>query len=110
MISEMSNDEILELLMVSDFNDDYKPEEFKYLLYKWRYFYRILHGKYELEKSENKVKNIQLNEDIFYLKRTINSLTSDSEKKEFIIQNLKKRKLSLKERLYGRIIPNENDK
>jgi hypothetical protein len=34
MISELKDDEILEFLMTSEFEDDYSPTELKYLLVK----------------------------------------------------------------------------
>jgi dTDP-4-amino-4,6-dideoxygalactose transaminase len=54
MISELNDDEILEFLMTSDFEGDYKPGEFRYLLNKWRYFYRILHS-----RSSNSSSSLQ---------------------------------------------------
>ena len=47
MISELTDVEILDFLMTSDFEENFSPDELKYLLLKWRYFYRILHGKNE---------------------------------------------------------------
>lgn len=44
-MNELQDNELLEFLMTSEFNEELKPEEFKYLLHKFRYFYRILHGK-----------------------------------------------------------------
>ena len=37
MISELNDEEILDFLMNSDFDGDFKPEEFRYLLHKWKY-------------------------------------------------------------------------
>ena len=47
MISELTDEEILDFLMTSDFEDSYSPEELKYLLLKWRYFYRLHQGRFE---------------------------------------------------------------
>ena len=69
MISELKDDEILEFLMTSDFEGDYSPTELKYLLTKWRYFYRILNGRSDrdvqklegdVQKLESKVKSNDL--------------------------------------------------
>ncbi len=69
MISELSDEEILDFLMTSDFEGDYKPEELKYLLYKWRNFFRQQHGKYEHLKNDIKLVEKTLEEEsIFYLK------------------------------------------
>ena len=65
MISELKDDEILEFLMTSEFEDDYSPTELKYLLIKWRYFYRLKQGNLErktvdfegqIQNLENKIK------------------------------------------------------
>jgi len=47
MISELNDDEMLDFLMTSDFDQEYKPEEFKYLINKMEVFYRLMYGKLE---------------------------------------------------------------
>jgi hypothetical protein len=61
MISELKDDEILEFLMTSDFEGDYSPTELKYLLTKWRYFYRILNGRSDrdVQKLEGDLQTIE---------------------------------------------------
>ena len=51
-IKELTDTDILDFLMTSEFEDNYSPEELKYLLTKWRYFYRLSHGKYNRLKDE----------------------------------------------------------
>lgn len=109
MIHELKDDEILDFLMTSEFEQDYKPEELKYLLHKYRYFYRVLSGKYDLLKVDSegqinklndmvKSKDIKINEELMK-----NASMSDT------ISSLKNRKLTLKERISGKIIStNEN--
>jgi len=60
MISELNDDEILDFLMTSEFEDDYSPSELKYLLVKWRYFYRLLYGNSERKsvKFEGDIKDL----------------------------------------------------
>ena len=72
MISELKDDEILDFLMTSDFEDDYSPSELKYLLIKWRYFYRLLHGQsdqkiIQFESEIKKLKNNMLEFKIKFL-------------------------------------------
>ena len=109
MISELNDEEILEFLMTSDFEQDYKPEELKYLLTKWRYFYRLLHGRLELVKSENEGEVNKLKEEI----KSINSLLTkeqiESSNKSDFINTLKSRKLTFKERITGKINIEENE-
>lgn len=109
MISELKDDEILDFLMTSDFEDDYSPTELKYLLTKWRYFYRLLHG-----QSEN--KSTRLESEIQNLKDSVEQSKIDAIKyqnqianKQNIIDSLKNRELTWKERFSGKIITKENE-
>lgn len=109
MISELKDDEILDFLMTSEFEDDYSPSELKYLLVKWRYFYRILHG-----NSERKIVKLEgdindLNEGLENAKNQISILKSEILSKENIIGSLKNRNLSWKERITGKIITKEDE-
>ncbi len=103
MISELNDDEMLDFLMTSDFDQEYKPEEFKYLLIKWRYFYRLMYGKLESTKlnSETKIKEVsdklKISEKNLFQERV-----SNSDKKNFI-DSLANKKLTFKERLSGKI-------
>lgn len=109
MISELKDDEILDFLMNSEFEQDYKPEELKYLLFKWKYFYRVLHGRKDSMKTEKDGEIISLKNKIQYLDSTIGQLMESVDNKNFIIQNLKNRKLSFKERITGKIITKNNE-
>jgi hypothetical protein len=104
MLKELEDEEILNYLMTSDFTEGLTPDEFKFLLYKFRYFYRIINGKNELLKTnyDGKVREFELEKSGFS-KRIDDILTQKAE-----IENkfdfLKSRRLSLKERLSGKII------
>ena len=109
MISELKDDEILEFLMTSDFEGDYSPTELKYLLTKWRYFYRILNGRSDrdVQKLEGDVQSLES-------KLKSNDLQIENLKKEIINKNdiittMKNRNLTFKERWSGKIILNENE-
>ena len=104
MISELKDDEIMEFLMTSDFEGDYKPEDLKYLLVKWRYFYRILFGRYELIKTDSQQENKILSENNDALKKEIQKLKAEIADKDNSINSLKNRKLTFKERFSGKII------
>jgi len=104
MISELSDNDILDYLMTSDFNEDLSPKDLKYLLNKYRYFYRILNGR--LERT-----NIDIKTDIDRMDNIIEELNKDKiikqldiNNKEVLIHNLENRKLPLKERITGKII------
>ena len=42
MVNELSENEILDYLMTSDFVEGLNPDEFKFLLFKFRNFYRVV--------------------------------------------------------------------
>lgn len=109
MISELKDDEILEFLMTSDFEQDYKPEEFRYLLLKWRYFYRLLHGKYEMNKTDFDHEIKTINNEL----KTKNDLLFNTQKENSKLQDnlhlIKNRRLTFKERLTGKIIIKEDE-
>ncbi len=109
MISELKDEEILDFLMTSDFEDDYSPSEFKYLLTKWRYFFRIYQGKYELSKTKSEGDIRDLNDSIKMIENDVNDLKAQLLKKQNLIDSIKQKKLTLRERLSGKIIINENE-
>jgi len=109
MISELKDDEILEFLMTSDFEGDYSPTELKYLLTKWRYFYRILNGRSDrdVQKLEGDVQSLE--NQIKAKDLQIGNLKSETINKDDIITTMKNRNLTFKERWSGKIILNENE-
>jgi hypothetical protein len=109
MISELNDEEILDFLMNSDFDGDFKPEEYKYLLHKWKYFYRVLHGRYELSKVNHDGEIRQLISDKETMSKSLYDVQVESAQKEDMINSMKSRKLTLKERWSGKIILRENE-
>ena len=55
-----SDEDILDFLMTSDFNDDLSPEQFRFLLIKFRQFYRISANRYNDIEMERKKFNYDL--------------------------------------------------
>ena len=62
MISELKDDEILEYLMTSDIIENYRPDDYKYLIFKFRFFYKILYGNFQLYKTnhQSEVKSLSV--------------------------------------------------
>ena len=108
-IKELSDDEILNFLMTSDFDDNYSPDELKYLLQKWKYFYRIFNGRYERLKIDNISDIDTLKSQIEVLNNSITSLQIQVADKDNIINSLENRKLTWKERFTGKIITKEDE-
>ena len=102
MISELKDDEILEYLMTSDFIENYRPDDYKYLLHKFRNFYKILHAKHQNFKIEIEpvIKNLQSS--VESLNKVLYDEQVKSAKLQDIIDQLKRpRKLTWKERISG---------
>lgn len=110
MISELNDEQILDLLMTSEFEVDLSPSEFKFLLKKWRYFYRLLHGRMERTTDDLRFDINSKNGEISNLKQEVYNLLVDNANKDNTIHLLKNRKLSFKERWTGKIIQNDEDK
>ena len=109
-IKELTDEEILDFLMVSEFDGDYSPDELKYLLLKWRYFYRLFNGRSDRYKSDSEFTIEQLNEQIMSLNNNTIMVEINLAQSEDIINSMKNRKLTWKERFSGKIITKDDDK
>lgn len=109
MINELKDNEILDFLMTSEFEQDYKPEELKYLLHKYRYFYRLLSGRFDLLKTESEGQINKLKETIIGKDLQINQELMKNASMSDTISGLKNRRLTLKERISGKIINNDEN-
>jgi hypothetical protein len=110
MIDELKDNEILDFLMTSEFDGDYSPSELKYLLIKWRYFYRVLDGNLNRDSVESQGLARKLNSEIDGLKDQITKLMIDVANRDNTIMSMKTRKLTLIERFSGKIILKDEDK
>ena len=109
-IKELTDEEILDFLMVSEFDGDYSPDELKYLLLKLRYFYRLFNGRSDRYKSDSEFTIEQLNEQIMSLNNNKIMVEINLAQSEDIINSMKNRKLTWKERFSGKIITKDDDK
>lgn len=105
-MQELTDEQMIEYLLSSDFIENYKPEEYKFLLHKFRYFYRILHGNHTRIKGDLEFEIKQLNLQIEDAKKQIDAEQIKSASLQNTIDLSKKeRKLTWKERLSGKIKP-----
>lgn len=104
MISELNDKEILDFLMTSDFEEDFKPEELKYFLVKYRYFYRLLYGKYKISKDDVEMLTINIEKTLKDKDIEVNNFKELTRISEKALISLRSRKLTLKERFTGKII------
>jgi hypothetical protein len=108
-ISELNDEDVLNFLMTSEFDGDYSPTELKYLLVKWRYFYRLSQGRNEQLKTYTDGEIEKLNEEVKLRNNLHNNLLVKVVDKDNLINTLKNRELSLKERFKGKIILTEDE-
>lgn len=107
MNMEKFNDEdILNYLMTSDFNEGLNLQEFKFLLKKFRLYYRILKGKMDRLEVDFSGLSKSLSENKENYDSSIAILMQEKAKFQDIVDLLKSRKLSFKERWKGKIILN----
>lgn len=109
MIKGLEDSEILNYLMTSEFNEGLTPDEFKFLLFKFRYFYRLTNGKSDLLKTEIEGKIKELNDNKSVYAQQINDILVQKSKIENEYNFLKSRKLSLRERFSGKIIIKQDE-
>lgn len=103
MIDKMSNEDLLDMLMTSDFSEDYKPEELKEMLFKFRNFYRILHGKSQIKNDGKDSKIRKLEEKIEDIERELLDTKVKYAKNKDYLHEIQNKKLSLSERLKGKL-------
>jgi len=104
MILNLSDDEILDILMTSDFNDKLKIEEYVFLVFKFRQFYKVLYGNHQLYKIHSESERKELSENLIAkTKELVLTQIDRANLENKMEQLLKPRKLSWRERISGRI-------
>jgi hypothetical protein len=103
-LNNLSEDEILDYLMTSDFDDGLSPEQFKFLLLKFRNFYRLIACSVNLTKERMEQSKIEKEEKVKECDLKIEQV--NCEKSELInkVNAILNKKLTWKERILGKII------
>jgi hypothetical protein len=104
MVNELSESEILDFLMTSDFNEGLNLDELKFLLMKFRNFYRvtscsITHYKERMENTLIEIERTKSDCDA-----RIKKIETQLESVENKYDSLVNKNLTWKERLKGKII------
>ncbi len=94
----LNEQDILDFLMTSDFQEGFNNEETRFLLLKFRYHYRVLHAKMESMNYQLDQKDEQISS----FKKEINDLKDKISKIEENLTTEITRKLTWKERFYGK--------
>ena len=110
MISKMTDEDLLDFLMTSEFENDISPDEFRFLLNRWKYFYRDIHGRLERAKQDLSFDVESLRKQLADAEGRHMMALVECARKQDVIDSMKHRKLTLKERLRGKIITEDEDK
>ena len=97
------NDEILEYLMTSDFNEELNKSELKALLIKFREFYRYMYSVKDNKVIDRDFKIKKIEQEITFMKEKIIKLKFEKSELENEKNLLKRRKLSFMERIRGKL-------
>ena len=109
MVTNLTEQDILDYLMTSEFTEGLTPDEFKFLLIKFRNFYRVSNGKSEYLKVELDYKLKEIVDIKAGYEITISNILSEKANLENELNSIKNRELSWKERLTGKIITNKDE-
>ena len=90
-MKELNDESLFEYLMTADFIENYRPDEWKFLLLKFRSFYKVLRGNKERIENEKDYMT------------PFNITNSESNLQNKIDFSERKRKLTWKERFKGEI-------
>ena len=110
MVDQLSENEILDYLMSSEFEEGLTPDEFKFLLKKFRNFYRVISCSVtnQKERMEKAIQDLESNRnETVDLKNTYESKIYELNTK---IDRFINRELSWQERFKGKIILRDEDK
>lgn len=104
LMSQITEENIMDYLMTSDFNEGLTPDEFKFLLYKFRYFYRLTNGKNETLKIALNAKLTELQDQKEINDQKLKQAIFDKSNIENKYNQIKSRKLTWRERISGKLI------
>jgi len=103
-VNNLREDEILDYLMTSDFNEGLTPDELRFLLFKFRNFYRGMAGglSHQKQRMEETIKTSKMS--VENMEKKVSEIMTENDRLEQKYNSLVSKKLSWKERLSGKII------
>ncbi len=108
-VQDFSENDILSYLMTSEFNEGLTGDEFKFLLLKFRYHYRLMYARNESMKIEVEKNQLDLHSTREIYNKNVNNFEKEKQKFENKYNNLLNRKLTWKERFKGKIIIKDDE-
>jgi DNA repair protein RadC len=111
MNTELTDEELMNFFLTSEFEDIFTAEEYKYLLHKFRFFYRLLNAKQQSLKHDSDTVKDELKNLKEYIDRILTEKNTEIEDLKKENNEVVSRKLTFRERLMGKlIIPKKKDK
>lgn len=104
MITKLSEEEIINYLLTSEFNDGLTPDEFRFLLINFRNFFRVQVGKNDRLTNELIYSKKEKQDIIIEKNKLIDKILSEKAVIEDQFNFIKSRNLSWLERIKGKII------
>lgn len=108
-IKELQDEELLDYLMNSDYTDDMNPNDLKYLLTKWKYYYRVSHSRNVMVNTEMISYKEKYEKSILNNSIIVKKIEKELNNYKSTLDGIKNRKLSWKERISGKIKIKENN-
>jgi len=100
----LNDEDLLEYLLTSEYNETLKTEEYKYLLLRFKAFYKMMYGRQKTQNSEMEFQIEQMTKEIASFKKRIEIAQSEKAAAEDdLMKYAKKRKLTWTERYNGEI-------
>ena len=103
MAVEIKEEDLFQYLMNSDFHETYSPDEYRFLLNKWRYYYRMIHGQHSRLKDDLDMKLADVEKEKTECKKIVNESTQMVNDIKNKYNTLVSRDLTIKERFLGKI-------
>jgi hypothetical protein len=102
MMDDLNDNDILNFLMNSDFSDNFSPEEFRFLLLKFRTFYRIKSSVYMRDVGDLKLIIENLNKDLKSFQNKLSEKTTQLNDIQNKLDSISgRRELTTMERIRG---------
>ncbi len=102
-LRNLNNDDLFDYLMNLEHYNELSPDELHYLISKWKYFYRVVQGKYTIIKNDyDYITKIEIKKENIH-KIEIEKYKHELRKVNNILESLQSRKLTWKERILGKI-------
>lgn len=107
-LNNVNDNELLNYLLTSEFDDtELTSDMLRFLLLKFKSFYRVQYGRNQLLKDDLEIKTRNTDEEINFLRKKLSESIKEKDffknEFEYLEKSLLNRKLTFKERWKGRL-------